>query len=322
MVGDSGTGGTKGLVPAPAAGAAAAGKFLKADGTYAIPAGTSTGTVTTTGSPSSGNLTKFSGASSVTSGDLSGDITTSGTLAATIANDAVTNTKAANMADSTIKGRAVGAGTGDPTDLTATQATAILNAVVGDSGSGGTKGLVPAPGSGDSAAGKFLKADGTFAIPGVTTGSPTGGGYVLVNSWTFSINVTEVDFNNLGSYSEIMVITRGISKSVSGTLAIRLSTDNGSSFFAGASDYQIMGTDGTEANASSMSLYTTNTTAARSGLMQICGFNVGSTPKQMWCANRSSVFLFVGTLNALDAIRLFPANGGNMTAGNIYVLGR
>ena len=40
MVGDSGSGGTKGLVPAPTAGSAAAGKFLKADGTFAVPSGT------------------------------------------------------------------------------------------------------------------------------------------------------------------------------------------------------------------------------------------------------------------------------------------
>ena len=40
----------------------------------------------------------------------------------------------------------------------------------GDAGSGGTIGLVPAPASGDAAAGKFLKADGTWAVP------PGGGG--------------------------------------------------------------------------------------------------------------------------------------------------
>jgi hypothetical protein len=59
---------------------------------------------------------------------------------------------------------------------TATQATAALNAMVGDSGSGGTKGLVPAPGPGDAAAGKYLKADGTFAVPPGTGGG--GGGAV------------------------------------------------------------------------------------------------------------------------------------------------
>ncbi len=50
-------------------------------------------------------------------------------------------------------------------NLSAADATAILNAFVGDSGSGGTKGIVPAPASGDSS--KFLKGNGTWAsVPG------------------------------------------------------------------------------------------------------------------------------------------------------------
>jgi len=39
MVGDTGTGGVGGNVPAPPAGSAAAGKFLSADGTFAVPPG-------------------------------------------------------------------------------------------------------------------------------------------------------------------------------------------------------------------------------------------------------------------------------------------
>lgn len=49
------------------------------------PFSTSSGTVSTTGSPASGNLSKFSGATTITNGDLSGDATTSGTLAVTVA---------------------------------------------------------------------------------------------------------------------------------------------------------------------------------------------------------------------------------------------
>lgn len=85
-----------------------------------------------------------------------------------VPDDSVTNAKLANMAQATIKGRASGAGTGDPTDLTGTQATAIFDNVVGDSGSGGTKGLVPAPGAGDAAAGKYLDAAGGFSVPAGT----------------------------------------------------------------------------------------------------------------------------------------------------------
>lgn len=112
----------------------------------------------------------FSGTSSGTNtGDqtitLTGDVTGTGagSFAATIASSAVTLAKMANMATASLIGRNT-AGTGSPEVLSATTATALLNAVVGDSGSGGTKGLVPAPAAGDAAASKFLKADGTWAV--------------------------------------------------------------------------------------------------------------------------------------------------------------
>lgn len=74
----------------------------------------------------SGGL-EFTGTGGIQRSALTGDVTAAaGNNATTIANDAVSNAKAANMADSTIKGRAVGGGTGDPQDLTAAQVIAIL----------------------------------------------------------------------------------------------------------------------------------------------------------------------------------------------------
>lgn len=122
------------------------------------------GAIAATGAVSGSNL------SGINTGDqtvtLTGDVTGSGagSFAATIAANAVTNAKAAQMANGTIKGRTT-AGTGNAEDLTGAQATALLSNVVGDSGSGGTKGLVPAPAAGDAAAGKFLKSDGAWATP-------------------------------------------------------------------------------------------------------------------------------------------------------------
>jgi hypothetical protein len=57
-------------------------------------------------------------------------------------------------------------------NLTPTQATAELNAFVGDAGAGGTKGLVPAPATGDAAAGKFLAANGSWLLPSVAQYNP------------------------------------------------------------------------------------------------------------------------------------------------------
>jgi hypothetical protein len=48
------------------------------------------------------------------------------------ADGTVTNAKLADMAQATIKGRAAGAGTGDPTDLTGTQTRAILSMATTD----------------------------------------------------------------------------------------------------------------------------------------------------------------------------------------------
>lgn len=70
---------------------------------------------------------EFTGSGGIQRSALTGDVTASaGSNATTIANDAVTNAKAANMAQSTIKGRAAGAGTGDPTDLSTAQVATIV----------------------------------------------------------------------------------------------------------------------------------------------------------------------------------------------------
>lgn len=66
--------------------------------------------------------------------------------------------------EATVKGRASGSGTGSPVNLTGTQLNAILPNFGGATSSlDGSRGVVPQPLAGDE--GKFLKGDGTFAIP-------------------------------------------------------------------------------------------------------------------------------------------------------------
>lgn len=120
---------------------------------------------------------------------LTGDVTGTGTstFAATIANNAVTLAKMATMATASFLGRNSG-GTGIPEVLSATTATAMLNAFVGDSGAGGTKGMAPAPAAGDAAAAKFLKADGTWAVPaGSGSGSVQSVAVATANGFAGSV---------------------------------------------------------------------------------------------------------------------------------------
>jgi hypothetical protein len=116
VVGDTGSGGIKGLVTAPGSGDAAAGKYLKADGTWKVPAG---------------------------AGDVSGP------ASAADHDFAVFNNTTGKLIE----------------NKSAADAAALLPAMVGDTGSGGTKGLVPASAAGDAAAGKYLKASGAWSVP-------------------------------------------------------------------------------------------------------------------------------------------------------------
>lgn len=121
-----------------------------------------------------------------TNANLTGDVTSVGN-ATTIANNVVSNAQLATIATARFKGR-VTSGTGNVEDLTGTQATTLLDDFVGDSGSGGTKGLVPAPAAGDAAANKFLKADGSWST------TPAGATFVENEVPSGTINGTNDTF--------------------------------------------------------------------------------------------------------------------------------
>lgn len=82
-----------------------------------------------------------------------------------LGNDSVANASLVDMAQATIKGRAAGAGTGDPQDLTPAQAR---SAIASDSGNGGL----------------FLAGDGTFKAP-------------LAASWTLDYVSNRASWYNL-----------------------------------------------------------------------------------------------------------------------------
>ncbi len=110
-----------------------------------------------------GSASIIVGADDIQRAALTGDVTAAqNSNATTIANSVVSNAKLADMAQATVKGRAAGAGTGAPSDLSGTQVTAILDVFTPSA-----KGLVPASGGGTT---NFLRADGNWAAP------PGGGG--------------------------------------------------------------------------------------------------------------------------------------------------
>jgi len=133
----------------------------------------------------------------VTDGDK-GDITVSASGATwTIDNDVVSNAKLANVSTSTFKGR-ITAGTGDPEDLTGTQATTLLDVFTSS-----LQGLAPASGGGTS---NFLRADGTWAAP---AGGGSSGIEIRKDSVSVGTAVTAIDF--VGAGVTQVTVTSGIS---------------------------------------------------------------------------------------------------------------
>lgn len=119
-----------------------------------------------------------------------GDVTSAaGSVALAIANNAVTNAKAAQMAANTLKGNNTGA-TANANDLTVDLVNTMLPVFVA-SGAGSAKGLVPDPGT-TAGTTRYLREDGTWFTPPGGGGGGTPGGAS-----------GQVQFNNAGVFGGV-----------------------------------------------------------------------------------------------------------------------
>lgn len=182
-----------------------------------------------------------------------------------------------------------------------------------------------------------------FTGAGVTATSPAagevdvdipggGGDWTLIDqagapisagtTWTFSVAVANVDIVGLAGYNDLLIVCRGITLSVSGTIGLRASTDNGATFFGTAGNYINVATTGVESNSSFFANNGTNATAARSLTAEINAINVVG-PKHCRFSGLTVPRIFVAdNANDIDAIRIIPSGGGNMTGGSISVYAR
>jgi hypothetical protein len=148
-----------------------------------------------------------------------GDVT--GATALTIANDAVTNAKAANMAVNTIKGR-ISTGTGDPEDLTAENVRTIINVANGATANTGT---VTSVATNNGLTGGTITTTGTIGLTGqalalhnlATNGviARTGAGTVAARTITASTGISVS--NGDGVSGNPTITNTGVTSNVAGT---------------------------------------------------------------------------------------------------------
>lgn len=145
-------------------------------------------------------------------------------------------------------------------------------------------------------------------------------GWVLADSWTYASDVTEVDFTDLGDYSELRVMLDAVTLGTSGTRNLLVSTDNGATFLTTSGDYQTVSSTGTVSNATSVALHGTSSTSARYAEILIRNTNL-AYPKSAHLLTGGS-HIRIPTTSVINALRVFPSAGGNINGGSIYVFGR
>jgi hypothetical protein len=221
--------------------------FLRADGTWAAPAG-SGGTVTTTGSPASGNLTKFSGATSITSGDLSGDATTSGTLTTTVGKvngvtfgaSPSTNTVPVVTGSNTVTYEAVPVAAGGTGLTSGTSGGVLAFTASGTLASSGalTAGL-PVVGGGAGVAPSSGTRSGNTTQYVTTTGAQTSGNCVEIDASGNHVALGSPCGTGSGSVTSVGVASSGSTISVtnspvtgSGTINVEINTSHANTWGA------------------------------------------------------------------------------------------
>jgi hypothetical protein len=175
----------------------------------------------------------------------------------------------------------------------------------------------------ENAGGNSRKVAASDAAASLVGWSLVGAGQTATGVYDFAVDgaKADIDFTGLGSFNELLIIGRGLSAANSGRRALRVSTDNGSTFYSASGDYKAIDANGAETDQTVLGLHDTNTTSATSLVCQI--INMKGTAKfassnSATGANR----LFVASASDINAIRITNTAAGNITAGTVRVYGR
>ena len=171
-----------------------------------------------------------------------------------------------------------------------------------------------------------LTVDSKGRVTGVINIQITGGGggggggdcWELVTTRTIAAGTISEDITDLGDYDDLLVFLDNSTASTSQQRIMRVSVDNGVSFFSTSGDYQIIAASGSISNQSFMA-GSSATSAARSAAWLLINKNSAEDPKLV---QANSNYFFIRTASAIDAIQIRSGTVGTIDSGTIYVFGK